>query len=267
MTFIHLFSLCIYRFETWLKLKEAGYCCEEERALFEDSGLRKHTDVSDEIKKMILERIAEVSQSGNIYPSFIERKYKYFHKNVYNNLQVVEIYGKPWTDDTMNECIYDAIFRKVYDYTREYRKFSLEVKWLKKFLENTYQKIYIRVGGEGSKYCHNFRRPGGEPSGITHKHRSIYFIIERVHIYHALIYQCCFGNDSINNRNPCNTDKPHRVRVHFADYGDDSRLDGKLFFTLFGDHIDLDDSDFPDKDCTVDGGSEKKECTTTTDST
>ena len=42
-------------------------------------------------------------------------------------------------------------------------------KWIKDNL-HVYHKIYIRVTGEGSKYCHNY------PDGIKHKHHGIYFL-------------------------------------------------------------------------------------------
>lgn len=176
-----------------------------------------------------------------------------------------------WTDETMEECIYNTFYDKSYIYSYRYKKDSLEIKWLKQNLKNTYHQIYIRVSGEGSKYCHNFRRPGGT-RGITHKHRPIYFIIERVRIYFADIYQCCFGNDSINNRNPCNTDKSHKisefVRLDMPWWYDNSEFEYNLFINLF-DEIDYEDVY---DDHMMDGGSEEKESantstitTTTTD--
>lgn len=141
-------------------------------------------ELSDELKERIQKAISKQPRP--------------FHKDVYNHLQVVEIFGEPWHPNTREDLISVTLKDEDDWYVEKYPS------WISENLHE-YHKIYIRVTGGGSKYCHNY------PGGIEHKHHCIYFIAERINLFEVSLYQCCFGNDLLYNKTPCKTPNPIKI--------------------------------------------------------
>lgn len=185
------------------------YSCKEEKKFFKEYPYRKRINLSEEVIGKVQKQIAE---------SCIFKEY------VYDQLQVIEVFGEPWFHKTRVDYII-KILRDPEDFV------EIHPLWISDNL-NDYCKIYIRVSGIGSRYCHH------GPRGIEHMNHGIYFVVEREGMYGATLTQHCFSNEYLYDRKQCKAIKPqkHTQWGWFQPVGIEkySPERHELFISLFG---------------------------------
>jgi hypothetical protein len=190
------------RFEPWLEREEEGdkcmlnsdvsdhdininfYSCKEEEEIFKESDFIERIPLTNKYRLIIQKGIYKHAHKLLL----IGRGQDFFVEGVYNNLQVLEVFGEPWTDESV-EKFQDEVFEMQIKDSKKFGERVMHPDEVESIARETkFRRILIRVSGKGSRYCHHINK--------EHKHYPIYFELIRQDVELAILYQRCFCNKS-----------------------------------------------------------------------
>lgn len=97
---------------------------------------------------------------------FIKNAICKFNKDgVYNNLQILAVYGEPWSDESLLKLMTDLRHTLVKKVEKRIRKGDASINYISHdvhpefiaahALKFKFRRVLIRVSGKGSRYCHH----------------------------------------------------------------------------------------------------------------